>query len=259
MPVYRLVTLLEINFRKCMTVGALCASPAAMARLEEALLSDPLVLQEFRQTLHPVTVAGRLATTTRDDIQVGRALLHDLDVSDPDLVAAVSDFEAQGGDEEHKPTSQGAVADACAGYSLDERDRGGDEILSAVLRVFFNVRGRDLVRSLLSRRDVYQHEASSVSLRGSIAVVSGRLRAQLKTLEDRAKAAEAAVTTGDTQLHHADPSATNVTDQGGIPDETLDAIDNIMATLDMNEVARAVCGLDAEPDGDELEPQVSVD
>ena len=59
-PVYRLVSLLEINFRKCMTVGALCASLAAMARLEEALLSDSLVLQSFARHFTSVQLLGAL-------------------------------------------------------------------------------------------------------------------------------------------------------------------------------------------------------
>ena len=242
MPVYRLVTLLEANFRKCMTVGALCASPEAMAELEETLLSDQLVLQEFRQTLQPVTTAGRLATATRDDNEVGRALLQDLDLSDAELVAAVSDFEANDGG-----GGEGEGAAGRTGFSLDERDRGGDEILKAILRVFFNVRGRDLVRALMARRDVYQHEASSVSLRGSIAVVSQRLRGKLKALEAKSATPYSA-------LHHADPSATNVTDDGGVPDKTLDAIDHIMAEMDVDEVTRRLCGLgSADPDTDGLE------
>lgn len=228
MPVYRLVTLLETNFRKCITVGTLCANPAAIATLEETLRSDSLVVQEFRRTLEAVTAAGRLAAAQRADDVVERDLLRDTELSDADLCAAVADFEARG--------IEGARQ---VRYSLEERDRGADDILRAILRVFFNVRGRDLVRALMSRRDVYQHEASSVSLRGSIAVVSQRLRDKLKALG--AKAAESAPGT----LHHCDSAATNVGDDGEVPSDTYDAIDAIIASIDVDELTQNLCGLSA--------------
>lgn len=69
----------------------------------------------------------------------------------------------------------------------------GPAILAAIIRLFVHVCGRDTVRSIMARRDVYSKEASSVSLRGSIAVVTKRLNEHVKKLAAKAKAQSDAI------------------------------------------------------------------
>jgi len=242
MRLYRFVTLLEVNFRNRITVGALCLNPSAIAVLERELLADPLVLQELGATLEAVTPAGRLASPPREDAVIARDLLYqcveDGGEADADLVAAAEQAEAAATAEIAKnagthepPAKRVAVAYRPPDFTIEERRRGAPGILSAVVRVFLNVCGRDAVRSVMSRRDVHTSEASVVSLRGSVAVVAQRLSKALEQLKGRRPGTQHQGEAGEPEAHHH-AAGTGLDDDGWPPGAAMDDIDRAMAEVD---------------------------
>lgn len=247
LALYKLITLLELNCRKRLTVGALCANPNAVATLERDLKADPLVRQEFNRTLQPVTPTGQLAAAERDSATVEAELLAHtrqamaVDPEDTDLLVALQQVEDDVADDAStgagEPAAKRRLVDTS--FCIDERERGGPAILAAVVRLFVHVRGRDTVRSIMARRDIYTKEASSVSLRGSIAVVTKRLQEHLKRLAAKTRAASdaepvavphtASIDSGGRTCHHAE--ADGVDADGSVPEEYLDEIDRALIEI----------------------------
>ena len=248
MPLYRLITLLELNCRKRLTVGALCANPTAVDALERDLKADPLVQQEFRRTLRPVTLVGRLACSERSPAAIEDSLIsgaQETAAEDSELLLALEMAERQAAgchSDAEPPTKRRTVM---TDFSAYDRERGGPAILAAIIRLFVHVRGRDTVRSIMARRDVYSKEASSVSLRGSIAVVTKRLNEHVKKLAAKAKAQSDAIPAAmptqslpdhdpDRVAHHAE--ADGVDEDGEVPLEYLESIDRALAEAGEDDV-----------------------
>ena len=83
----------------------------------------------------------------------------------------------------HQPPVQRATVAHQPSHLCSGRARS--RILSAFMRVFLNVRGRNTVPSVMSRRNVHMLEALVGLLCGSVAVVAHRLFRDLEQLKDQ--------------------------------------------------------------------------